>query len=467
MFRYRRNSKGMFDNLDDPGGFPIREQDIQILRDNNIPFEIVDDVVDNFDEEYAELLIDELVKSGKSHLSNVDNEIARMAEVRKEIRGIKRLENELTAGEQQLARVMKNKQLFRDAGVPESMIDTEIGAKKATFKKGVKGLPFGKPLDKLYSGKGEPVPVPLIFEKDGKTRRVFTRYEENPVTGVLEVVPFMDGNQAMYMDEGMYPVERRRMAGGRMQNVPLLPGGHNLASELVMEKALKLMDEGAVSLNNQVRGKEHRSDFKRRDSRGKQRQTEGMIRISDGFGTNTVAIPSHTKLIPDYQDSRSVTDDVKRKVKAEMDRSNSSIIDATEKLVELGKLGPNDPTRYGKLLRADKSRVAPDERYDELIISGYPMDVQADPAFRSQALVEAPATLHLAKNLDAVRKTAARVKDKSKLVTGVDNTGVGADRTPRSKMQVVLPIEDRLFTDMAVQYPHTMQLLKDFSQYLG
>lgn len=466
MFRYirRLDNPSMFNRADDLDGIPIRQKDLESLGQGN--YQIVEgqraqDIRDK--DEYGNLLIDDLVAQGQEHLKDVDNEIARQASIRKEVQGIQRLNEEFAAGEKQLARVMRNEGLFRQAGVPEGMIDKEIGAKKATFKKGVEGIPFGKPLDRLYAGQGEPVPAPLVFEKDGMTRRVFTRYEENPVTGVLEVVPVMDGNKAQAIDLGMYPIERK-FVDGKMRNVPVLPGGHGMANEMVMEHALKLMGEGKVGLNNLT--STNYSDFARTDARGNRRQTEGMIRASDGYGTETVAIPSHTMLVPSKQELPEVTKDVRKKVKDEMSRNRVPIIKATENLVERGELGPNTGHRYGKLLRADKNRMAGEEVYDELIISGYPIDLQKDTAFKTNALAVAPDSLHLAKNLDAVRRLAERVTDPSKIATGPDNGGLYGDRTPRSKMQVILPIKDQLFTDMAVKYPQTMQLLNDYSQYV-
>jgi hypothetical protein len=171
-------------------------------------------------------------------------------------------------------------------------------------------------------------------------------------------------------------------------------------------------------------------------------------------------------LVPTSQDAAKVTTDVRNKVRDEMTKGNKGIIEATESLVEQGLLGPNKPNRYGKLLRSDRSRMPLDEVYDELIISGYPMETQADRAFRSDALVEAPSTLHLAKDLNAVRIAAEKVKDPRKIATGPDNTGLYGGGVPRSKMQVIMPLSNKVFTDMAVAYPHTMQLLNNFDQYL-
>ena len=436
MFRYRRNSEGTFDNLDDLGGYPVREQDIQTLRDNNIPFEIVDDaaLTKSFEDEYGELLIDELVKDGRAHLKTIDQEIARQALIRKQVEELKPLQAALQDADTYLTRDKVNTELLRGAGVGKE------------FSKN----PDAKRNRRLAGN----IPAPILVSIGNMDRRVHTKYENNPVTGELEVVPFRNPDrpeEVLVTDLGMHKQ---------------LPEGHEIANEYVQQNILRLMDEGITKQNNRVKGKEHRADFVRQVAGGN-RKTEGMVRkLGGNFFNSNVAIPSHTAIVPIGEritDDNEMRDYVKDLIKREMKgRVRRSSIQATENLIDKGVLGYDTGHRYGKLLRSDPNRVKPDEVYDELIVTGHPKELMEDAAFKTDKWAEAPVTIHLAEDLNKVRRFA----DKPSMpMTVTPNRGQDDHGELRAKVQSIVPIDakagnQQLFTDLTVTHPYTQQLLQ-------
>jgi len=306
-------------------------------------------------------------------------------------------------------------------------------------------------------------PGPYIKTKKGKQTRVFMDRKFNEITGQKELVPFLDPdtNTPLSFTFG---------------NQPELYNKYNSANEAIQLAALKLMGKPSVmNPNNRKMGKDgrpmyHHADFQQFDD-DVTLNVEGMIRSVQGGYKNTVAVPSHTQIVP-YAEvaGKDLPTKVRNLINDEMRRSGASAINATEALLDRGVLGVSDQEfRDGKLFRAANDRYGK-EKYDQLIVSGYDKNAFDDYNFTQDTNAIAPRSIHIAKDLDLVRQYVEKFNPRFFTPKEINRgkTGKGA---PRAKVQHAIPINakmngTRLFTDAVSENPRVAQIMDLSNMYV-
>ena len=304
------------------------------------------------------------------------------------------------------------------------------------------------------------VPAPLIDTlPNGNELRTHTRYAVNPVTGMTEVVPFIDKatGDVLETEFGMLnhlrPMTHHR---GR--------GATETASEIVGLNALKLMDEGPAVFS---RGPSHYADVNVGDEK-----TDLMMVRRGGNYNNTINIPRYTNIIKNKN--------VNLKNEVEKLRAQGLTMEqAVSRLANLGVIQPVNDASFGKLGRANINNVSGDADavYDSLLVSGYPRQLLEDAIdvkygrrtsrtpeiavdFATDKLALAPETLHkveLAGLRDAIDRGEVKTDIFSNRNTGVDGRG-----HLRDKIQEVIPQNNNPYvTDVTVTHPLTAQLLRN------
>ena len=424
MFRYRRNSKGMFDNLDDPGGFLIREQDLEIMRKDNIPFEVVDD-------------------SRKA--GDIFNGVEEAD-----------LENDLELAYEFLTEPMKSKPSKLDDHI--ASLDIKLKAFKAIDDALVEaGVNPGEFTKKIRVGKGK--------NKRNETIRTLKRLDTGDLQG---------GAPGPYVKNT--PTHEIRVHVKRRNDGELVPAGveptvlgmaphltkDEQATEVIQRKALQLAGMNASPGNTRVdpvtgRTMHHYSDHLVELPDGKQIRVEGKIRSADGRFKNTDNVPSHTFIVPIGGENlplpkmRRLVDTM---ITDHMKDYNTDVITATEALLADGKLGiDDDQSRLGKLLRSDPAYMNdPEGIYDQMIVTGYPgQTILHDDDFKSKKLVKGPSSIHLVPNLKALKDSVVDSNSRRILVT--KNEGHSGHGRPRTQVQTVVPIQGKrdgkpLYIDM-------------------
>ena len=362
MFRYRRNSKGMYDNLDDPGGFPIREQDLDILRRDNIPFEVIEDKPRMAGELFSE---DDRVQM------LIDLEEAASAPERELSPAYERLVS-------RFEEFNKNDQALIDAGV-----------KPSSMPGGMQRLQTGT----LRGG----VPGPYIKGKPDNETRVLLDKDETGELIPIDTITFGQHKQ--------------------------LPGGHTKAAEYLGEKILRLMDMEPELLNTKASyyadlidkktGKRIDVEIKDNDPG----QHSGAVFPQQVY-TNLFPLDGRSR--KPYQ----IRADVERMVNDYAMFHNVNMIDAVEALIKKGDLGPSDQRfRVGKALKSDPRIASSEEaRMDSIIMPGYTRETNqiGVSGGNEGSLVTAPTSIqeiNLPLALEYVKQQKGNLEPRKKLRT--------------------------------------------------
>ena len=299
------------------------------------------------------------------------------------------------------------------------------------------------------------VPGPRVLKNSRGERRIHTKYEKNPITNQHELVAFMDPSNP---DVPLVTTFERRPD----LRPPNLPGGTDpSAVELLQLQALKLagMDAGLHGTGN---APHHYADFKV-NTPSRQINVEGMmVNRGDDFLNKGMAIPSYTNLSvnddPSGFNQKAVAGMIKDEASDVLKTTNQ--IKAAENLVKNKVLGPNDPTRFGKLMRSELGNVNNDPQavYDAMIVTG--MNNYASGTDKYEQYLYPPDTLHYIPNVkatkDAVMNDAGNFRMFSTPSAGVRGTG-----HRRAKLQHVVPNNHPTVVDLTKVSPYTAQLLRD------
>ena len=297
-----------------------------------------------------------------------------------------------------------NKQAFINAGVPASRYNDEIGL----IREGDRGkVPlYGKFLD---TGFDELTPAPYVAPEGDY--RVHTRYVDNPVTGVPQIVPMMDSERPGKALVSPYGEIKRNSTE---------------ATEAAQLYLLKLMESNPKKYASQNRNPDWYSDFQATIN-GETSNIDGMVREVTGNFKDTVNIPIYMNLRPGNKGQRTIynrdensqlREDVKSIVKDKVQNPrNISSITAVDNLIKEGNLiAPAMDKRIGKVLRNDIERVGSRAaQYDQLMVTGYDKSDRVIKNFKKpltrteEQTVVRPRTAHLV-NLDVVRDVEERIK---------------------------------------------------------
>ena len=297
------------------------------------------------------------------------------------------------------------------------------------------------------------VPAPVVRKYEGGDEdRIHTRYQTNDVTGQQQIAPFIDEatGQPLTTMLGMLDIHPHTKRGGR----------DDTANEYVASQILKLMDDGPAGMNR-VAGMHHYADGKRGD-----RNVEMMIadRGTDRFGkslNNTIAIPSHTALLP--TDTSGTPVDVLRGPFRDARRQTGSAEKAVQMLERQGKIRKTNPTSAGKILRSDINNVGgdPNAVYDELIVTGYDTSLtKRDRDFKSDRLAVAPETIHLIDDLAGLRTALNNNQVRGSRSFLNNNFGHDGGGGARARAFEVIPHSSRYIQDLTLSHPYTQQLLQ-------
>ncbi len=195
------------------------------------------------------------------------------------------------------------------------------------------------------------VPMPIMRTGRDTQERVFTKYEDNPLTGQQQVVPMLDPNDETQAIKLTYGTE--------------VPNKYTQADEYVSEAALKMLGYKVdMPQNNRV------ADFQVVDSDGYPMAIDGM-QIPQGGpidmqGHSFVGVKNGGRTLS-VNELQSLID---RRV-----ANGENVIDIVDQLADTDRTIGRDKVarKAGKLMRGDHGtgRVNVDEEYDALIMPEY------------------------------------------------------------------------------------------------
>lgn len=212
------------------------------------------------------------------------------------------------------------------------------------------------------------VPMPLIKMLPNGEIRKHVEYSVNPVTGVEEVVPYLDPNDSRKALETIYGPAGIDPAAGHQ-------------AEPAMMNAMKLQGYDVEYHDPEYAPGRTKGLADLQGARGDElKNVDVMVQVS-----KDLKIPLYTMLqVPGPKvfkgdiNEREVFTQVKNLINNQLNiQGDKDYIKAVETLIGQGKLTPNHNSRAGKLLRADKGFMG-DEAYDELLV----------PSFNKTAMAE-------------------------------------------------------------------------------
>lgn len=357
------------------------------------------------------------------------------------------------------ARQKANQSTFRKAGVPFEMIDNELGAKLGVNNDGeaipLRTLKGNKTTNKKGKTVGETVPQPIIFNYDGNEFRVHTKYELNPFTEQIEVVPYLNpGTSNALVTEF-----------GQLDNVPLKAGGSDpQASEYVALNAAKLMQGNKKVIFNP--GHHKNADLIVTKNDGSTQNVDAMITYR---GKGRYKSFDDSVQIPRYTNLQGVEGNNKLKADIELLVSQGfSTEEAVESLFKAGKIiERNRNDRHGKLHKGDINYVDDvDSIYDKLLISGYDMNTINSSRFKTDTYAEPPVSLHMLENIKGLADDVRSGKVSPSMNITQKNKGARGDGSARLQIQEVFPQNNPRFSDMTKMHPYTQQILKNWMDYV-
>lgn len=291
------------------------------------------------------------------------------------------------------------------------------------------------------------VPMPVIHKIDNGEERVHVKYERNPITEQIEVVPVLDpsgSGKAVRTVYGQAGIDKK----------------YQHQAEPAMASAMRLMGYDTVNNGNSRRGA---ADLKGTKD-GIDKRVDVMV---DYIDEPSAALPLYTALVPMRANGTPVMERrkdgkkaqwVRNEIDQEMRKAGTDLYTAVEKLVDQGVIGPNDNRRLGKLLRGSWDHINNvEDMYDRLILPGYTNETLNDwPAPKKVPI--APETIYgvdLQAALDALKagRTAGPVKK-------VTNYGPEKDQYERVMLKPRFKrTEENGFVDLTDQHPILQQLL--------
>ena len=356
-------------------------------------------------------------------------------------------------GKQVVALNDANRDAFINAGVPAARYNDEIGLIRDGDNSNVPG--YGRFLDTGHQDTLVPAPY-----ESGTGKRVFAQYAKNPVTGVPQIVPVLDPNdasQALSVDYGS-----RAPQGVR-------------ASELVQEKLLTLMG-ASPSQYAGVNGVHHGAADFQATLDGRRQNIDGMVRNNSEQYRESVNIPVYMNIRPEgyyrADESRTLNSDVKRLITEQL-RKGQDIESAVNTLGRSGKLqGPREEERIGKVLRSDASKVAEGKHYDGLIVTGYDSTDNVLGKGDKGGLIAAPSTAHLV-DLELARQklnqvTGMEARNRLMVSSNPHKPAFLANQANNSKVQNIYQLSDQVngqsvFKDVLAdpRYALAHQMMRD------
>ena len=407
-----------------------------------------------------DLDIERLVSEAKNYLQDVDKQIAREQQISSGVdlvEGPSSLKENARQLEQindnirKLARWAEIDTQFKDAGAPVPNIGALPDVDQSYMS------------DKRLDGE---VPMPVISNDGNIENRVHTQYDWNGY-GQKEIVPYMDKTTGK-------PLVTQYGEGVDI-------GEHQLSSEYVQERALKLMGlEAKLNPRNTGHnvtnkgGDFHYSDFFVDDGTETGRKIDGMARRDD---FDTTAIPMYTAVSPADRYYRSHEDKamsakVRRLLSNEIRATGANIEQAVESLIRKGQLGGKTPQHAaGKVLRNDPQRMSPHEVYDELIVTGYDKDDYFQGSKEIDRNPRAPTSVSMV-DLDRAREYASGYTDPTNLIITASGGASKGGGPMRTKIQKIFPNDAKVesptgeglvFHDATYKHPMVRQLLKGLS----
>ena len=268
------------------------------------------------------------------------------------------------------------------------------------------------------------IPQALVNRYSDGEVRTHTEYTVDPTTEQKVVVGYMNPDA---------PTEVLKTTYGRRGIDP--SAGHQ--SEPAMANALRLLgykvNEGHDPLltgYNRRTGKPYTYTEGKTDLQiTKDNFQENVDVMVDRIDEPTVPLPLYTKLTTESGGS----DVAESLIKQELARQNSSDVRSViEGLIKERVLGPNNATRAGKLLRADREVFTGDSLYDSLIMPGYNKRIMSRGRDNSpQNVPTAPQSIN---GVDLGKALEALAQGKAEKVKY--NTNYGAKRTGPERLQV-------------------------------
>lgn len=228
-------------------------------------------------------------------------------------------------------------------------------------------------------GGGRPVPMPIRTRGRGDNEiRTHVDFDTNPITGEIEIVPVYDPGTGKVMHT-------------EFGHLSKLPGGHDRGTEYVGEQALKLMGINAgVGNKDRVNGEKAtwRSDLVDKD-------TGERIDVEVRNTPDIIPQQIFTNVYPagaPYNRMGKLINDVEQMIIEEAKVGNQSIREATESLLEAGKLEPSDMRfAQGKGIKAFPANVASrEDMMDKIIMPEYTPDQEALMSWRNAGSLVMP-----------------------------------------------------------------------------
>ena len=268
------------------------------------------------------------------------------------------------------------------------------------------------------------VPEALIRKYNDGEVRTHTEYITDPTTEQQVIVGVLNPD---------VPTEVLRTTYGRRGIDP--NAAHQ--SEPAMANALRLLGykvnedhDPLLTGYNRRTGRSYNYTEGKTDLQiAKDNFVENVDVMVDRIDNPTVPLPLYTRLEGRTGSSNEAEMLIKEKLKQQ---NNADVRGAVEALISQGKLGPNAPTRAGKLMRADRDVFTGDALYDSLIMPGYSNSIMSRKEKDSPKMVptapQAISGVDLGMALEALAAgKAAKVKY---------NTNYGYTRQGPERLQV-------------------------------
>jgi len=327
------------------------------------------------------------------------------------------------------------KAAFKSAKVPNSRFNDEVGLIGAD-QVGEEVPELGPMLKVPFAD--TKVSAPYIAP-DG--RRVHTNVVKNPVTGVEQIMPFIDPENT---------------STALVSPIGEVRGSDIEATEAAQLYLLKLMGTNARQNAGANGTPVWHSDFKANIG-GREVQIDGQARISSDIGKDTTNIPVFMNVRPGTNGKRTfypstqagqadLVTDVKNTIRDERKkRSNgNSIIKAVDAANGKTLQTPTSVQAVGKVLRNDPNRVTnKSEIYDNLMMTGYDRDQQVY-GNKANTTVTMPSTAHIV-NLN-VAKDLALNHPNNKMIVGSNSGGTRPfqGEAYNAKVQAIFNLNDNV-----------------------